>query len=50
MSLRTFEGAEALPDGLDSSRLGRLTWLGLLVAAIGWMLLLGVTVAGAALA
>ena len=50
MSLRSFEGAEALPDGLDSSRLGRLTWLGLLVAAIGWMLLLGVTVAGAALA
>ena len=50
MSLRTIEGADAVPRDLDSGRLGRLTSLGLLVAAIGWTLLLGATVASAKLA
>ena len=50
MSLRTFEGADAVPRDFDAGRLGRLTWLGLLVAAIGWALLLGATVASAKLA
>ena len=50
MSLRAFEGVDAVPRDFDAGRFGRLTWLGLLVAAIGWALLLGATVAGARLA
>ncbi len=50
MSLRTFEGVDPVPRDLDSGRLGRLTWLGLLVAAIGWALLLVGTVASTKLA
>ena len=50
MSLRTFEGADAVPRDFDVGRFGRLTWLGLFVAAIGWTFLLGATAAGAKLA
>lgn len=42
MSVRTFDGVD-VPRDFDAGRLGRLTWLGLSVAAVGWVLLLGAT-------
>ena len=44
MSDRTIESLEAAPRDFDAGHLGRVTCLGLLVAAIGWALLLGATV------
>ena len=41
MSVRTFDEADTVPRDFDAGRLGRLTWLGLAVAAIGWALLIG---------
>ena len=44
MSARTIESLDAAPRDFDAGRLGRLSWLGLVVAALGWALLLGATV------
>ena len=42
MSARAFESLDPVPRDFDPGRLGRLTWLGLIVAALGWAMLLGV--------
>ena len=46
MSLRTVESMAPVPRAFDAGRFGRVTWLGLFVATIGWALLLATMVPG----